>query len=151
MATATLTVREATPADVTSIVALARAAWPDSPFKKSPPDDDLIANAYAQFLAFPNAQGWVLTDGESVLGVLGVYLLNHLFTTQKICVQWWWWVYPHARGGQGLKLLHVAEKWAIAHGAEEMHLNATTPEFARLCERMSYNYVETTFGKELRA
>ena len=144
-----MTVRELAPSDKTAIMDLALESWSDAPFRHETPDMDRIGRATDWFICSPDAKGWLLCDGETVRGLLGVLFTNHMFTGRRIGIQWWWWVQPGARNGSGLLLLREAEKWAKEHGASALQLLAPSPTFRSLCERLDYSPVEMMYQKEL--
>jgi GNAT superfamily N-acetyltransferase len=144
-----MTVRELAPSDKPSILALALESWSDAPFRDETPNAERIEASADWFIGSADAKGWLLVDGETIRGVLGVLFTNHLFTGRRIGIQWWWWVQPSARNGSGLLLLREAEKWAKEHGATALQLLAPSPAFRSLCERLDYNPVEMMYQKEL--
>lgn len=149
MTTATLTVREATLTDKDGICALALESWSDAPFRDVEPNVERIAQSAEWFLTSPDTGGWVLTDGEQIIGVLGLLLTCHLFTGQKLAIEWWLWIRPEARNGSGLMLIKSAEKWAKERGASAIQLIAPSPTFRSLCERLGYAPIEMLYQKEL--
>lgn len=151
MSVQVLTVRRAMRADADRIVDLGIETWPDAPFSQIPPNRGWMRQSIMRFLATSDAAGWLLWDGDALVGVLAVSLLEHWMTAQKIAVQWWWWIRPEHRNGQGLRLLREAERWAAANGATAMHLLAVNENFEALCQALRYNKLETTYTKELRA
>ena len=138
-------------ADLDAIVELGIETWPDAPFSQLPPQRRWMRQSIARFLELKDVAGWLLCDGEAIVGVLAVSLLDHWMTGQRIAVQWWWWIRPEYRNGNGLRLLSAAQKWAKTHGATAMHLLAPNENFAALCEALGYNKLEITYSKELRA
>lgn len=145
-----LTVRLAEIADLDAIVELGIETWPDAPFSQLPPQRGWMRQSIARFLETRDAAGWLLCDGAELVGVLAVSLLDHWMTGQRIAVQWWWWIRPEHRNGQGLRLLREAESWAKSKGASAMHLLSINDNFDALCESLHYNKLETTYTKELR-
>ncbi len=145
-----MTVREATLADREHIRRLARESWPDAPFRDVPQNDAQIDAAITWGLTTPDAGLWLLCDGADLpIGVLGVLMTNHTFTSQRIAIQWWLWIRPESRNGSGLNLIKSAEKWAKERGAVALQLVAPSPRFRSLCERLEYAPVEMTYQKEL--
>lgn len=151
MSVQVLTVRRATLDDLNAIVELGIETWPDAPFSQLPPSRAWMHQSIARFLHTDGAAGWLLCEDRTLVGVLAVSLLDHWMTGQRIAVQWWWWIRPEHRNGQGLRLLRAAEDWAKIHHASEMHLLSVNANFDALCEALRYNKLETTYSKELRA
>jgi GNAT superfamily N-acetyltransferase len=144
-----MTVREASSADADTLERLAYEAWPDAPFHDVEPDQGQIRKAIAWAFAEPNARCFLLCDGETAVGVLGVLLTTHSFTGQRIGIQWWWWIRTESRNGSGLKLLKSAEEWAKQNGAVALQLIAPSARFRSLCERLAFRPVEVMYQKEL--
>jgi hypothetical protein len=142
-------VREVGPSDKSAILTLALESWPDAPFKTQIPNLDRIGLATDWFLSSQDAKGWILEEDGAARGVLGVILTTHMFTGQRLAIQWWWWCQPQARNGSGLKLLRALEKWAAESGISAIQLIAPTATFRSLCERLDYSPVEMTYQKDL--
>ena len=136
--------------DTDQLVQLGLECWHDAPFADAPAIPNHMRMSIQRFLGDEESRaGWVLTEAGRIVGALAVSIFEHWMTAQRIAVQWWWWVQPEFRNGSGLAMLACAETWAKDRGANALHLLAPSSDFARLCERLGYNTVETTYAKEL--
>lgn len=118
-------------------------------------------STYAQYLADNPKQmaklgeqliavdGLLLSEREGqIIGMMGFILHNHFISGEKVAGEVFWWVEPEYRG-DGLRLMHDAERRAKAAGAKYMHMIAPTEQVEAVYERLGYEYVEATYQKTL--
>jgi GNAT superfamily N-acetyltransferase len=109
----------------------------------------------AELMAIVLEQGgfWVLTAGDTVVGMLGM-LLAPLPTNDELAgIECAWWVEPaYRRGGVALELLSRAEAWAVDAGARVVQVMQPAQSDARLgalYARIGYVPLETTWQKRV--
>ena len=86
-------------------------------------------------------------DGK-IIGMMGFILHNHFLSGEKVAGEVFWWMEPEYRG-DGLRLLHEAERRSKAAGAKYMHMIAPTEQVETIYKRLGYQYVEATYQKSL--
>lgn len=91
------------------------------------------------------------TEKKTLVGMLAMVALPHVFTGKKLAEEVAWWVEPEHRGGTlGPKMLRQGEEWATRNGANMVKMVApagsTVGEFY---EHIGYRPVETAYIKSI--
>lgn len=141
--------RMATEADVPALVAMGERFIAESEYRAH-----IGANAAQMSRVLTglvtSADGCVLVTGPTgaPTGMIGLVLLNHPYSDERIASELFWWVEPERRG-DGLRLLRAAEDWARSHGATRMQMVAPNDRVSRLYERLGYSRVEVAYQRSL--
>lgn len=149
MTTATASgIREATEADIPACVAMGlEFARTVAVYRDHVP---VSADALVKLGFWLLEHGTILVverDGEAV-GMIGLAVMPHVMSGRLAASELFFWVQPEARGC-GVRLLRAAERWAVAHGAEAMHMIAPTGDVERLYMRLGYSKIETAYLRSL--
>lgn len=83
-----------------------------------------------------------------IIGMLGFIVHDHFISGERVGGEIFWWVEPNHRG-DGLRLLHEAEKLCKQRGAASMQMIAPTAQLEHVYQRLRYSYVEATYQKKL--
>ena len=99
---------------------------------------------------------WVLVDEAhdgAVVGMLGVALITHSISGLQTASEVAWWIDPEVRGGSAaVRMLAVAEAWALEVGAVQFQMIAPVASpVAALYRRRGFREVETVFQRQLVA
>jgi GNAT superfamily N-acetyltransferase len=145
------TIREATPADLPGIQAMAAAFLASSRYRTL-----LTANAaqVADLVALVEAVGGLIlvadVDG-ALCGLLALVVGPHPLTGELLAEELVWWVAPTARSARlGVRLLRAAEAWAVAQGVVWVLLVEPLPlEADSRYGRLGYTAIETRSVKRL--
>lgn len=105
-------------------------------------DDDTVAVLLTHLVESPDG---VLFVGDN--GMIGGLVFPHPFSGKLVFQELFW----RAHGGEGLKLLKVAEDYAASRGAERSIMIGidTMPSIDRLYARLNYEPMERLYSKEL--
>jgi GNAT superfamily N-acetyltransferase len=100
-------------------------------------------------LEHPDGTVLVADVDGTVIGMIGLLVVPHLFSGELTCGEVCWFVDPAHRGSAGLRLLRAAEQWAREAGAVTMQMIAPTARAAALYERLHYTALETNYTKRI--
>lgn len=105
-------------------------------------DDDTVTVLLTHLVESPDG---VLFVGDN--GMIGGLVFPHPFSGKLVFQELFW----RAHGGEGLKLLKVAEDYAASRGAERSIMIGidTMPSIDRLYARLNYEPMERLYSKEL--
>lgn len=87
---------------------------------------------------------------KGIVGMLGLATYEHPVSGLLTATELFWWVEPAHRGRVGLKLLRMAEDWALQVGADRLQMIAPNSDIEKLYQRMSYDRVEVSYQKVIR-
>jgi GNAT superfamily N-acetyltransferase len=113
-------------------------------------DEDALTRTFRMLITADSGTLFVSVAGDTVTGMIGLFVFEHPFTGELAAHELFWWVEPEYRG-HGLKLLKCAEAWAAGAGAKHVHMVAPSPEVGRLYERLGYGYLEAGYQKAIDA
>jgi GNAT superfamily N-acetyltransferase len=148
-----VTIREATPADVPAVAALA-AHFLATPYARQyfRASSDRL-ELFVSFLVDTPGCTVLVADDAGVVGFLALLGgLNPLDEAGEFCEEIAWWVEPRARGrGRiGAQLLAAAEQWARANAYLWLKMIAPSQSrVGRFYERSGYAPLETAYVKGL--
>jgi GNAT superfamily N-acetyltransferase len=140
-------IRRASLTDIPRILEMGRHFAENSPYAKVLKVSDVAMEALAHKLI---PQGWILLsehDGEAV-GMIGFYVYPHFLSGEIVAGEIFWWMEPEHRGA-GKALLKAAEDEARRCGAKSMQMIAPEPRVGKLYERYGYQYVESSYQRNL--
>lgn len=152
-----MTIRFAGHRDIPALIQMGQHFHSSSPYANLVPLD----------LATVERTGRTLIDGEDsaiiialsgeqridihAVGMLGLAVYSHPISGVRVASELFWWVEPEFRGHTGLKLLRLAEKWAVSRGAKVLQMIAPTVQTEQLYNRLGYTKVETSYQLGLEA
>lgn len=97
----------------------------------------------------------LLSDGETVVGYMGICKFRNPLGQQFIANEQYWYVLEGRRGKGSVLLLHAGRTWAKEHGCTHLLMNASKlasklhDSVCRLYERMGMLRFETSFIQEI--
>lgn len=143
-----MTIREATAADLPTLVTMGRrfqrevfGVLADNPAHLEALGQQLLARADSVLFVADGAAG--------VVGMIGMMVVPHLMSGERVATELFWWTEPEHRG-VGLRLFRQAEAWARAHDAVFMQMEAPTlrdlgQDVGVLYQRLGFVEVERTY------
>lgn len=145
-----LTIREATEADVPALVTLGMAFLRESVYAAHVGENPAQAEKVAQYLlAHPDGAVLVAEVDGTVIGMIGLMVVPHLFSGELTAGEVFYYINPDHRGSAGLRLLKAAEQWAKDAGAVAIQMIAPTARVCVLYERLGYTAIETNYTKRI--
>lgn len=146
-----MTYREATLADVPSLVEMGQRFVEESPYKRFVGENQEQMRALVeQVVALPNGRVLVAEEAGTLVGMIAVIAKEHFITGEIIGGELVWWVNPEQRPrGVGIQLLKMAEQAARDLGAKHMQMIAPDERVGNLYKRRGYELVEVTYQRRL--
>lgn len=140
-------IRAALQADIPRVVEMGRRFYRESGYAKHLAENpEQMRLLMEQVLA---GEGLLVAECDGkLIGMFGYVLFPHFVSGELIAAEVVWWMEPEHRGN-GLKLLHFAEKRARAAGAKRLQMIAPNKQVARVYERLRYEFVEIAYQKAL--
>ncbi len=143
-------IREATEADIHALVTLGMAFLRESVYAAHIGENPAQAEKVARYLLeHPDGAVLVADVDGSVVGMIGLMVVPHLFSGELTAGEVFYFVSPEHRGSAGVRLLGGAEAWAKEHGAAQMQMIAPTARVCEFYERMGFTEIERNFQKRI--
>jgi GNAT superfamily N-acetyltransferase len=140
-------IRLATIEDLPRVVEMGRRFRRETSYAEKLKENAAQMLALAERLVAGN--GLLLAErSERLIGMLGFVVYPHFISGEITAGEIFWWVEPEFRG-EGLRLLREAEKCARQAGATRMQMIAPNDRVAHVYRRVGYEFVESTYQKEL--
>lgn len=146
-------IRNATPSDIQTIVALGHLMHLESRFKALPYASDKVSHIFTQLI---DGKGFAMVaeKDSQIVGVMGAIVMELWFSTVKAAQDFGLFIHPDHRGGMhAVRLLKAYEAWAKRQGvyAVEMGINTgvKVEETGRLLSLLGYTQVATLHSKEI--
>jgi GNAT superfamily N-acetyltransferase len=142
-------IRDAINSDVEAIVAMGTRFLTETSYRTSIVGDAQQMTATVRHL-LANDEGHVSvsTDGDTLTGMIGLFVFPHPISGRRVATELFWWVNPEHRG-HGIRLLKAAEAWARAHGAEVLQMIAPSAKVERIYQALGFSRLEVTYQREL--
>lgn len=146
-----MTIREATPADVETIVRLGLSFQASTEYARHLRASEAALRVSAQAaLVNPDVAAWIAERDGVAVGMIAAMLYVQPFSGALIGSEIVWWMEPEARGGlTALRLLRRAEAWALSRGATRFQMMAPTPEVGKFYAGIGYELIETHYQRSL--
>lgn len=150
-ATRTATVREATPADLATIVAMALT------FNRSTEyaahivfHPDRVRETAVALMEAERGLLLVVEQGGDVIGMLAAAVTLHPLSGDLVANEIAWWIEEAARGSRAaLQLLRRYEQWAREQGATVIQMAAPDVRTGRFYVRLGFAPVETLYQRRM--
>lgn len=140
-------IREATEADVDSIVAMGRRFLSETRYRGTIADNPAQMAVLARNLITNEVGVLLVSEAAGVLtGMFGAFLYVHPISGERMATELFWWVQPEHRG-HGIRLLKHAERWARGQGAKALQMIAPTPDVEAIYSALGYSQVETAYQR----
>lgn len=147
----TVTVREATMADIDGVVTMAQHFVLETSYGAHVPNDPAHLRKVTEQLLTLGVVLVAETDGELV-GMLAGMSYPHYLTGRQTASETAWWVEKSFRGARIAKdLLEAFVEWARRAGATTVELGSRHERLDRFYERLGFKAVERLYQKELSA
>lgn len=135
-----MSIRKATPDDITTLLDYFRAFHPESVFKHLALDEAKFATNMRQAIQDTSgAYCFFVADGEdgTAYGVLAGQIDSYYFSNDPVAKLIFYWVHPdHRYSPDSVKLMMAFRQWAENRHAREMMLGVTSGEGIDLADRM---------------
>lgn len=142
-------IRDATAADIPRLVEMGTRFLTETVYSgKVPVNPPAMTRTLELLLASDLGALFVSDVGGVVTGMIGLLVFEHPITGARTAQELFWWVEPEHRG-HGVRLLARGEQWAVAAGAERLHMIAPTPAVGHLYERLGYDFLESAYQKAI--
>lgn len=146
----TVTIRDATDADLPRLLEMAQGFLTTTAYGARVPFD---AEHFTRLAELLRTQGrlFVAVRESRVVGMLGVLVLNHPISNERVGNEIVWWVDPEARSLNAWRaLFRDAERWAREVGAVRMQFGAYHDDrLERLYRHLGYDPHEVVYEKAL--
>ncbi len=144
-----MTTRRGTLADVDRIVAMGSRFVGETTYQALiTPNPAQMAQTVSALMNSADGCVFVGESASALVGMIGMVMITHHVSGERVAGEVFWWVEPEHRGG-GLKLLKAAERWAKEQQATAIQMIAPTPAVGQLYTRLGYAPVETTYQRAL--
>lgn len=140
-------IRDACVADVPRLVKMGQRFIKESSYSKHLGDNPECAAELIKNLIGRNSLPIIERNNE-IVGMLGFVLGPHFMSGDMVAGEVFWWVEPEYRRG-GVMLMRETERRARLAGAKNIQMIAPNEKVARFYEGSGYEYVESTYQKEL--
>jgi GNAT superfamily N-acetyltransferase len=137
--------RDATPADLTTIVRLVARYHQASPVDRAPFDQGHTAATVSALIDSPT--GHVGVMGDPAVGVLMASASPWLWGPGLVADEILWWVDPEARGKGGMDLLRHYERWAEEIGVVMVGVSALDGRLPPILRRRGYSSWDRKYGR----
>lgn len=140
-------IRSAGPDDIPRLVEMGRRFRKETSYNAHLADNaEQMRETAAKLIG---VDGILVTErGGEIVGMIGFIVHTHFISGEKVGGEVFWWVEPEHRG-EGVKLIKEAEKRVRQAGAKQFQMIAPNDRVANLYRRMGYEFVETTYQKNL--
>jgi len=144
-------IRQATAADVSAIVDMARLFYGTTDYRKWADFNEETVKALAETLAKDHVL-LVADEGGELKGMVALFVAPFMFNSElKAAYEVAWWVNPDSQGiGVGKALLAAIEPACKAMGCtaiQMVHLSTSPPQAAAIYESMGYAHTESSFTR----
>lgn len=140
-------IREATDADVPTLVAMGREFLNGTDYRMLLADNPEQMAALARHLvAQPGGVVLVVDHDGTLTGMIGILIATHHLSAEAVAMEAFWWA---TSPGDGVRLLKASEQWAKEHGAVAMQMVAPSDRVGALYARMGYNLIERGYMRRL--
>ena len=146
-------IRPATLEDVPRLVAMGRRFLASSAYAGTIAENPAqMAACATALITAPDGVVLVAEGPGGLVGMLGLLIVSHALSGERVAGEVFWWVEPEARG-DGLRLLRAAEAWACGRGATRIQMIAprAVPAVGRVYARRGYAPIETLYSRTLAA
>lgn len=157
-----VSVREATEADISVLIAMGRALHAESPryarlrFNAAKVENHIRGMIGSTLVVRAPGGAFVAEKGGVVIGMLGAFIHAPFFTDDKIASDYTFYVVPeHRRKGRAaILLVRAFEQWAFDNGAVDIVPGVSTmidgESTAKFYTKLGYEKYGDTFIKRLR-
>lgn len=150
------TLRHATLEDTQEILRLGREAFKDLPSVFRLDTKKAVALIERFIVDGPKEDLFVLVsyDGDKVVGAIGGYAFEPLFSTQKVATECFWFLEKEYRGGRrALDMMEAYEYWARLVGCDAIQYGMFTEgvDLSGIYDKIGAKLVEKIYIKELRS
>ena len=145
-----VTLREAALEDLPAVVAMGQQFLQSTSYRDLISENPVQMTAMATLL-IDSSTGLLLVaeQADELLGMIGMLVMDHPLSGERIASELFWWVDPVHRGSLGMRLLKQAEDWARAQGVVTIMLAAPDAAVGRIYERLGYRQVELAYARNL--
>lgn len=112
------------------------------------PSRDALTGVFNHVFGDPLSAMYVAERDGAMVGAFVLWVYPHPMTGERTGTEVMWWSNPVARGC-GLKLYHLAKRWAREHQVQVLQMMSPSAETDRLYERLGLTAIERTFQERL--
>ncbi len=145
------TIREASPSDLSRVVAMFAEFVRTTQYASYIGNDPAHSALMMERLIRDEDKALFVVDSEDgVIGMLGLMVFTQPFSGECVASELVWWLDP-AHRGHGVWLLRRGEKWAKSAGATRMSMMAPIdkPRVGEIYRAVGYREVERVFQRDL--
>lgn len=96
----------------------------------------------------PRSEIFIAERDGLIVGVLGLWVYEHPMTAETMGTEVMWWSDPAARG-VGVRLFHMAKRFARTQGVQTLHFMSPSEETDVIYSRLGLKPIERTFQMRL--
>lgn len=140
-------IRSGTYQDISQLLELGRRMHSESVYSFLPYDDEKVRRLIITFIEEPDTYcGFVAEDNGKIAGMIGAFIIDYFFCNERLVSDMVLFIdKPYRRGLTSARLILRLKQWAVAQGARELALGASSgikvEKIGRLYERLGFTRV----------